>query len=536
MNIFFRYSLFISLLILASCNQKSDDKDAERAGVSTEVSPQSRAFEMMQKGRPYEEYMAEQLKAVAQLRAGKHKEDPVQILNQTGWFYTRHGDYTEALSYLQEASDSLQARSLRGDSLDVSSIRNGGNLSGLYVRFGLYEEAFHEIDKAISTSAANNYVHASELWRIRGCIFDEMLKNNVGNARAVADSLIANNDMSRDVIKYMPKDVSPDLYLNKANLARASSFVENPRIFRDSIDAAIRILKDISINVETSKITAEALLGRALVLKGDIDAGLKLLENAYRKYDAQNWTESKDWVMDLLVKSYSETGNNSRLAAIVPDYIIYRDSLMNREKINAVIGAEVRYKSQKKTEEAEHLKVKNDQAHRIIIFETIAIVLGVLLSGALLFILYSAMMKARKEKEDSLAIINEVLSHQHKLNKKIEELTSQLENPESSEVIDEVVQSLSPALLSREDESRFRKAFVQLHPHFIRDLRGDFPDITANDELLSMLIFLKMPPSDIAMSIGISRMSLNSARYRLRKKLNLDKETDLDAFLCSRRK
>lgn len=536
MKIFFKYSLFISLLILASCSHKQDNKGALHSGVSNEDSPQSRAFDMMKEGRPFDEYMAEQLKAVAQLRAGKQQDDPVQILNQTGWFYTRHGDYTDALSYLQEASDSLQMRSLRGDSLDISSIRTHSNLSGLYVRFGLYDNAIHEIDKALAMSAANHYASSSEVWRIRGCIFDIMLKNKAGDEKALADSIIANFDMARDVIRLMPEDSLHNLYLQHVNFARAATFVENPDIFRDSIKAAIDILEDLSAEAETTKISSEALLGRAFVLTGNKERGLRLLENAYRKFDAQNWAESKDWAMDLLVKSYSETGDNSRLADIVPGYITYRDSLMNREKINALIGAEVRYKSQKKTEEAEHLKVKNEQAHRIIIFETIAIVLGVLLSGALLFILYSGMLKARKEKEDSLAVINEILTHQHKLNKKIEELTSQLEHPESSDVIKDVVESLNPSLLSREDERRFRKAFAQLYPHFLKDLRSDFPDLTANDELLCMLIFLKMPPSDIAMSIGISRMSLNSARYRLRKKLNLDKETDLDAFLCSRRK
>lgn len=536
MKVFFKISLMALALLLFSCGSRDDSKEAARTGVADEDTPQLRAFNMMKEGRPFEEYMAEQLKAVEELREGRSQLDPVDILSQTGWFYTRHGDYVEALTYLQEASDSLQARSLRGDSIDVFSIRNRGNLSGLYVRFGLYDEALHEIDLAISSSEANGNIYASDLWRMRGNIFEDMLKNNKGDAKALADSMIFHHDKARDVIEHMPELGDKHLYLQKTNFTRAGLFVEYPHVFGDSIPKAINLLENFHMSDETSNISAEALLGRALVLTGDRERGLRKLEDAYRKFEAQNWTESKEWALDLLVKSYMETGNAARLLAIMPEYLTCRDSLMSREKLNAVIGADFRYKSQKKTEEAEYLKVKNEQAHRIIIFETVAIVLGVFLSGALLFILYSAMLKVRREKEEAHAIINDILSHQHKLNMKIEELTIQKEHPESSEVINEVVESLNPSLLSREDENRFRKAFAQLYPHFLRDLRTDFPDITANDEVICMLIYLKMPPSDISMCVGISRMSLNSARYRIRKKLNLDKEIDLDEFLCSRRK
>ena len=50
-----------------------------------------------------------------------------------------------------------------------------------------------------------------------------------------------------------------------------------------------------------------------------------------------------------------------------------------------------------------------------------------------------------------------------------------------------------------------------------------------------MLIYMKYRSEEIALSLGISKQSVNSARYRLRKKLDLPKETDLDAFLTSRK-
>lgn len=81
----------------------------------------------------------------------------------------------------------------------------------------------------------------------------------------------------------------------------------------------------------------------------------------------------------------------------------------------------------------------------------------------------------------------------------------------------------------------FRQYFMEIYPHFIPDLRRDFPTVTPNDELISMLIYMKYSSEEIALNLGISRQSVNTARYRLRKKLGLDKETDLDMFMTSRK-
>ena len=49
-----------------------------------------------------------------------------------------------------------------------------------------------------------------------------------------------------------------------------------------------------------------------------------------------------------------------------------------------------------------------------------------------------------------------------------------------------------------------------------------------------MLIYMHQSNEGIALCLGITRMSVNTARFRLRKKLGLDKETDLNDFLTSR--
>ena len=46
-----------------------------------------------------------------------------------------------------------------------------------------------------------------------------------------------------------------------------------------------------------------------------------------------------------------------------------------------------------------------------------------------------------------------------------------------------------------------------------------------------MLIYRGSSSEEIAFALGISRESVNKARYRIRKKLNLSKETTLDDWV-----
>ena len=48
-----------------------------------------------------------------------------------------------------------------------------------------------------------------------------------------------------------------------------------------------------------------------------------------------------------------------------------------------------------------------------------------------------------------------------------------------------------------------------------------------------MLIILRQSTSSIALALGILRASVNTARYRLRRKFNLPPDVDLDTFLIS---
>mgnify|MGYP000053364525 FL=1 len=92
---------------------------------------------------------------------------------------------------------------------------------------------------------------------------------------------------------------------------------------------------------------------------------------------------------------------------------------------------------------------------------------------------------------------------------------------------------LRPGLLSDADEKLLRSLFETLYPQSISRLRERYPELTKSDELFCMLIILRQSTSSIALALGILRASVNTARYRLRRKFNLPPDVDLDTFLIS---
>lgn len=532
-------SLLLLLLLLSygisGCGESSHSGVTTRAESSNDivndtVPPNARAFEMMNAGEPFEKYMPVQMEAVSQLRDGNPRTDAILILSQTGHFLIRHGDYVEALEYLQEASDSAKMR-LREGMSDNSTIRLQGELAFLYDRFGLFDEAIEEITEAIRTSGFNQSGLDVDVWRMKGALFSDFMKSS-GNKKEMGDSVLYCIAKAMSLIPQADPG-KRELHDAKCNFDKAALFIENPDIYPDSIPKAIELLdiKDASGSLASS---VDVLLGRAYVLSGRDNEGISLMERGLEECRRQNWNEGTEWALDLLAASYAETGRGRQLAAIYPELKAAEDELMTRTKMNALVGAEFKYRLREKQHQIEDLKEKNKLSLKIILICFAILAIGII--AGFFFTRTYIRLKTRSREENTIhqKEISDILSRQTSLNKEIEQLNEQLQKNEDDAVINNVTEQLDPALLSGEDETKFRKAFMKLHPQFLKRLRAEYPALTSSDELLCMLICLKVPPIDMAASLGITRASLNSARYRLRKRLNLDKDTDLDSFIQSK--
>jgi DNA-binding NarL/FixJ family response regulator len=125
-----------------------------------------------------------------------------------------------------------------------------------------------------------------------------------------------------------------------------------------------------------------------------------------------------------------------------------------------------------------------------------------------------------------LAIV--LLTHYYSKRKQREAENSELRNVLQQETVGSLVKS---GISDDGDRSKAEEKFLQLRPGFFARLKEINPDLTENDLRLCTYISIGMRAKEIAQQLSVTPDSVNTARYRLRKKLNLKSDEKLDDFL-----
>jgi DNA-binding CsgD family transcriptional regulator len=86
-------------------------------------------------------------------------------------------------------------------------------------------------------------------------------------------------------------------------------------------------------------------------------------------------------------------------------------------------------------------------------------------------------------------------------------------------------------ILTTNDWLRFRERFNEQFPQFVDKIKVQLPKLTPSEMRLVMLIKIGFDTLEIANVIGISTDSVYTSRYRLRKKLELMEDADLEQFI-----
>jgi DNA-binding CsgD family transcriptional regulator len=94
------------------------------------------------------------------------------------------------------------------------------------------------------------------------------------------------------------------------------------------------------------------------------------------------------------------------------------------------------------------------------------------------------------------------------------------------------MEKLASSTILTEDEWRdFRRLFEQVQPGFLYRLKEKFPDLSPAEIRLLILTKLNLSTREMAHMLGISMETIRKSRYRLRKKLNLEEESNLEVLI-----
>lgn len=207
----------------------------------------------------------------------------------------------------------------------------------------------------------------------------------------------------------------------------------------------------------------------------------------------------------------------------------------------------------RKEKEAQSQLIKEQRLSQLEQDDKIWFLEKILFSGSILFIsiivvFYIRHLNTKHKTEQNLAISNQELENRKNQellelkNKELaisalqliekDELLKQLKNsltntstPPNTIELKKIFKSISNS--NAQNWKQFEARFVSVNESFFKNLNSAYPKLTAGERKLCALLKLNFSSKDIAKLLGISAESVHTLRYRLRKKMNLNREENL---------
>jgi len=125
--------------------------------------------------------------------------------------------------------------------------------------------------------------------------------------------------------------------------------------------------------------------------------------------------------------------------------------------------------------------------------------------------------------------------HMANKNKTLDNIKSKLEGVpmkvQNSKYINDVVSTIEMDRKQDDFWEVFRIRFLELHLDFEEKIKAQFPKLTNSEMKFIALIKLNMSSKEIRNVLNISPEGVKKARYRLRKKMDLDPKDSLEQFI-----
>lgn len=295
------------------------------------------------------------------------------------------------------------------------------------------------------------------------------------------------------------------------------------------------------------------------------------LDEAYKISQEQKQYGGLAQVLEYLRKTHFALRNYQLAEAYSAEAAEVQATINKEERLKLVQRLEIRYAVEQKEQEIAHLNdrlaleqnkrlVAEQQAELQQTYRNMAI--GIVAIGLLLIALLINRMSMRQKlfaaREASLkqqhqiselerqqleadlahkerSLSNMALAVVHK-NEMLDHLEDQLQHlvqdhQVASVVVKPIQKMIKEQVSIEEDWNQFKVHFEAVHPGFYKKLLQLAPALTQNDLRHCTYMKVKLDSKEIARIMGISPKSVQMSRYRIKKKLNLDKEEDLFGFI-----
>ncbi len=459
-----------------------------------------------------------------------HKENILSALVLLGSIESGEGNYAKGLAYY---SNSLRIK-ISLDYPEELCISDYSNLAAIYIKIGQYEKAIQYSKKAIIISEKKSYVEKlltnfnnlgaaySALYKFDSALFfyekcvslskvnGEYEENNIALYN-ISNLLYKQKQYEKSIVlvkEVISSKPSIDLQLN-ANILLASNYFSVGKT-DSSIALAIRLYTNpykYSRNKE-STIELTNLLSKAYKLKKKYDSALYYLN-----------------INQLVTDSMYNQDNQRKLN------LLYLE-LINLEKEKEIAGLQQEGLIQKKKDNNQIILLISSSL--IIIFLSICVILvfknkdkKVKLKN--IELKHELGKKKRDLHQQTLKIIymnNSLIEVENSLKKvQLQDGGNQSQN------IELIIQIIRNSKTLDTEWKNFIEYFDQVYDQFTQKVFNRFPSLSISEKRLVLLIKMELKNREIASILNIDAASVKMAKYRLKKKLQLPEEIDIQQYL-----
>jgi|GEM_PF-1144365 len=514
------------------------------------------------------------------------EEGKALALDRMGQVFLIKNQFLDALKYYYQA---LQVNQLNGFERDAAGSLYHIGLAQLYL--GNYHQAVDFIIKSLGYWEKVN--NRPNTWNCNELIGNIYIQSG-DFQRALQFQRIA-LAIRQKHIRIATEAGITNLRVNYLGIAYSYNNIAEVYLHTDQLDSAYYYaLHSYQIKTDEGSVASvrdvansELNLGDIYFALGNTDSAYHLVNAAAEKYKSlQNWSDysmalyslgkielslkkplparqhffegleharqvqSKQSILEgykVLSKMYLENKDLEKAYDYYVKYAMIKDSIFNREKSDAIEEIQIRYEVDKKTAQIEDQELVIGQKQRHI---KTAIIVGVIVT-VLLVLLIVFIIKTKRQKEalltkeaenlrqdlelknrELVCNVSNIYTKNLVINKVAKSLQRSSANFKQSNM--ELVQEIISELRQNLDETswhEFEYRFARVHESFYETLDAQFPDLAPAERKVCAMLKLNMSSKEIAAITMVRPESVDTARSRIRKKLGIDKDENLSAFL-----
>lgn len=459
------------------------------------------------------------LKSIEILRKLDDNSNIIFALGNLIWQYQQIGELEKSLAAYDEL---IQAEATNTNPYGVCAAEI--NVVELYSEWGLEEEVRIHLAKAMEAANACGIAEA-KLRTFTRSVYQALLDKNHKQACSDFDSMLV----------YLPQKEQSNFYhalYEQFNTVFALQTKNgNPQAHIAEARRQLRELK--KRQPDSFTILFCRLIGDALAENGEKELAAEAYTNCcdyIRHNHLLNHQRHIFYALAILLTDMQQTSEAARYLKEAQE----ANRVFN-ERHNAKMLSQfrIKYETNEKEQANKLLTAELKLKRRTLEYYT-SIIIGLLLAGCLIGLWITVRQRESRQKMEKQEYqLKQMLTDNQQINKRNEELRARLEQIDAQNSVQEIINRLSPQLLTYEEETEFRRKFALIHPAFLTKVREACPEITRSEELLLMLFRLNLTPEEVSFALGNNRASVYSSRSRLKRKLKIDKDTSVEDFIKS---